>query len=72
MPDMTGLEVARRLRESGSSARVVFLTIHAEDEIAREAKALGIGYVLKPRLASDLMPAIAEALAGRPFVSPLG
>jgi hypothetical protein len=28
-----------------------------------------IGYVVKPRLASDLMRAVQEARAGRPFVS---
>ena len=29
-----------------------------------------LGYVVKCRLASDLLPALREALAGRPFVSP--
>ena len=33
------------------------------------AAAGGIGYVSKPRLASDLMVAVREARAGRPFVS---
>jgi len=73
MPGMTGLEVATRLRTSGSRAAVVFLTVHNEDDVVLAAKAAGgIGYVLKPRLASDLMVAVREAQHGRPFVSTLG
>jgi len=30
-----------------------------------------MGYVVKPRLGSDLTLAVQEARAGRPFVSPL-
>jgi len=70
MPGMTGLEVASRLRESGSTAAVVFLTVHREEELRLAAmSAGGIGYVLKPRLASDLIHAVQEARAGRPFTS---
>jgi hypothetical protein len=29
-----------------------------------------MGYVIKPRIASDLKKAVLEAKAGRPFVSP--
>jgi DNA-binding NarL/FixJ family response regulator len=70
MPGMTGLEVAARLRNSGSKAAVVFLTVHNESDVIRAATSVGgIGYVLKPRLALDLVVAVREALAGRPFVS---
>ena len=71
MPGMNGLEVARHLRTTGSTAAVVFLTVHDEEEFVDAAKAAGaIGYVVKPRLASDLMLAVREARAGRTFVSP--
>ena len=70
MPGMNGLEVASRLRQSGSRAAVVFLTIHTEEEVLMAAAECGaIGYVTKPRLASDLIFAVREAQAGRPFVS---
>lgn len=72
MPGMNGFEVASRLREAGSSAALVFLTVHDEEDIILAAKAAGaIGYVVKPRLGSDLTLAVQEARAGRPFVSPL-
>jgi DNA-binding NarL/FixJ family response regulator len=72
MPGMTGLEVALRLRTAGSLAAVVFLTIHDEEDFVEAAqKSGGIGYVVKPRLATDLLVAVREAREGRPFVSPL-
>jgi DNA-binding NarL/FixJ family response regulator len=70
MPGMTGFEVAARLRQSGSTAALVFLTVHGDEEFVIAARAAGvIGYVVKPKLASDLLPAIREACAGRSFVS---
>ncbi len=72
MPGMTGLEVASLLRKAHSTAAVVFLTVHDEEEFVHAARAAGgIGYVIKPRIVSDLMKAVQEARAGRPFVSPL-
>ena len=71
MPGMNGFEVADRLRQLGSTAAVVFLTVHHGDDFVAAAKAVGaIGYVVKPRLASDLTVAVREAHSGRPFVSP--
>jgi DNA-binding NarL/FixJ family response regulator len=50
---------------------VVFLTVHDEEDLIIAAKAAGgTGYVVKPRLVSDLMRAINDAVAGREFVSP--
>lgn len=70
MPGMTGLEVASRLKSTGSRAAVVFLTVHDERDVIRAGTVVGgLGYVLKKRLASDLVVAVSEALAGRPFVS---
>jgi DNA-binding NarL/FixJ family response regulator len=72
MPGMTGLEIACHLRRAGSTAALVFLTVHDEDEIVSAARAAGgIGYVVKWRLASDLRFAVEEAVAGRQFVSPI-
>ena len=70
MPGMSGLEVAARLRAAGSTAAIVFLTVHEDAEIVEAAQAAGgIGYVVKSRLASDLLRAVQEARARRPFVS---
>ena len=72
MPGMSGFEVADRLRKTGSTAAVVFLTVHDDEEFVVAAKAAGvIGYVVKLRLTSDLLRAVREAREGRPFVSPV-
>jgi DNA-binding NarL/FixJ family response regulator len=72
MPGMSGIELASRLRASGSQAALVFLTVHDDEELVLAARdAGGIGYVVKPRLAADLLRAVQEARAGRPFISPI-
>jgi DNA-binding NarL/FixJ family response regulator len=71
MPVINGIDAARRLQASGCRARIVFLTVHDDPDYVRAALAAGaLGYVVKCRLASDLLLAMKEALAGRSFVSP--
>jgi len=71
MPVVNGIEAARQLTASGARAKIVFLTVHDDEDYVREAQAAGgLGYVVKSRLASDLAPALRAALAGREFVSP--
>lgn len=71
MPILDGIEAARSLQQSGSTAKVVFLTAHTTGAFLEAALETGaLGYVLKPKMASDLFPAIREALAGRQFISP--
>jgi DNA-binding NarL/FixJ family response regulator len=70
MPRLDGIEAARQLRRLQSSARLVFLTVHEDADYARAAlDAGGLGYVVKARLASDLLPAIRAALADQSFIS---
>jgi DNA-binding NarL/FixJ family response regulator len=70
MPRLSGLETVDRLRESGCSSKVVFLTAHSDpDFIDAALKVGGLAYVLKTSIVTDLLFAIQEALAGRVFVS---
>lgn len=71
MPTLSGIEAAKRLQESGSRAKVVFLTVHSGSDFVNACLNAGAsGYVVKIRMDSDLLPAIREALAGRIFLSP--
>ena len=71
MPRLDGIEAARQLRCSHRPARMVFLTVHEDDDFAQAAfDAGGLGYVVKARMASDLLPAIRAALVDRRFISP--
>ena len=68
---MSGLEAARLLTRIGSKAKIVFLTVHDDQEFVEEAFSAGaVGYVIKPRLGTDLPVAVREALIGHTFVSP--
>ncbi len=71
MPGLDGIEAARRLKRSGCRAKLVFLTVHEDPDYVRAAlQSGGAAYVIKARLASDLITAIHEALADHRFVSP--
>jgi len=69
LPVLNGIEVARQVRDLAPAARICFLTLESSPETVGEALTLGTGYVHKPRLASDLMPAIEAVLQGKRFVS---
>ena len=67
---LNGIEAADQLKESGCQSRIVFLTVHSDPDFVRECLATGaLGYVVKSRLITDLLPAIREALAGHIFIS---
>src|SRR5688500_7960961 len=71
MPGMSGLQVASALRAQGSTAAIVFLTVHDDAQFIEAAmQSGGTGYVVKQRLCTDLLHAVEEARAGRRFVSP--
>jgi DNA-binding NarL/FixJ family response regulator len=67
----SGIELALALKKAGCPAKIIFLTVHADADYAREAFLVGAsGYVLKSRIASDLDLALKTALAGKRFLSP--
>ncbi len=71
MPRLDGIEAARQLRRLHQPARLVFLTVHEDADYARAAlDAGGLGYVVKTRLASDLLPPSGQRLRIRSFISP--
>lgn len=71
MPILTGIEAAHQMRKNGIKARFVFLTVHERVEFVHACLAEGaLGYVVKSRMASDLVTAVREALSGRRFISP--
>jgi DNA-binding NarL/FixJ family response regulator len=73
MPILNGIEAIRKIRESGSRAQFVFLTVHREQEFVETCIEAGaLGYVQKHRMNQDLMPAILAALAGQTYISNFG
>jgi DNA-binding NarL/FixJ family response regulator len=71
MPLLNGLDAAIRLKELLPSAKLVFLTMKDDPNLAAAALNLGtIGYVLKHSAASELLKAISEVLRGKSYVTP--
>lgn len=71
MPGMSGIDAARRLREAGCPSKIVFLTVHADQDYLQSALATGaVGYVVKDRVATDLVPALTAVATGGTYVSP--
>jgi len=66
---MDGLAAARALHQAGSSTRILFLTEIEDEDYLQEARLIAYGYVLKRRLASDLVAALASAKTGDFFLS---
>jgi DNA-binding NarL/FixJ family response regulator len=72
MPGLGGIEAAVKLIAANKQAKIVFLTVHKDQDYLRAALATGaLGYIVKDRLATDLVPGLREVIAGRRFVSPL-
>ena len=67
---MSGIDVARQLRDSGCRAKIIFLTVHEDADYMNAAMgAGGSAYVVKSRVSQDLFPAINAALSNKLFVS---
>jgi two-component system LytT family response regulator/two-component system response regulator LytT len=70
MPGLTGLEVVRRIQESGADTAVVFVT--AYDQQAVEAfEVNAVDYLLKPVEAQRLAQAVTRARSRRPDSPPI-
>lgn len=68
MPNMSGIEVADRIKQRDSKMKIVFVTLHDDLDFRAAALATGAeGYVTKARMGGDLIVAVNEALAGRKF-----
>src|SRR5437899_1852799 len=71
LPVFSGIEAIHRLGTSNSEAKVVFLTVYADEEFLKACMAEGaLGYILKSRMNTQLIPAIEAALEGKSYVSP--
>lgn len=72
LPAVNGLVLLRELRAKLEDVKVLMLTMHTEHAYADEAMAAGAhGYLLKSSGATELRFAVAEAMAGRRYVTPL-
>jgi DNA-binding NarL/FixJ family response regulator len=71
MPEMSGLQLARKVMEAKLPVALIILTMYKEPRVFNEAIDAGIlGYVLKENAVNDLLECIHSVVAGRAFISP--
>lgn len=65
MPDMNGIDLARRLRNRDIAAPVILITGYPDENISARAEAAGVRHVmLKPLLDESLVTRIRGAIEG--------
>lgn len=65
MPDIDGIQATRRLRQSGSAAAVLMLTMNEDDEAVLDAMRAGArGYLVKGAAQDEIERAIHAVAAG--------
>lgn len=70
MGELSGIEVARKLRDAGCESKIIFLTVHEDFDFMNAAMGVGgSAYVVKSRLSTDLISAINAVLSDKLFVS---
>ena len=70
MGEVSGIDLARELRDCGCRSKIVFLTVHEDYDFVNAAIGSGASaYVVKSRLGADLMLGIEAAAAEKLFVS---
>lgn len=69
MTGLSGLAVARALREAGSAAHIIFLTVNEDLAFVDEALSAGAqGYVLKRSASTSLLEAIEAVVSGGRYI----
>jgi len=72
MPQLNGLDAARKIKASLRDVKLVFVTMNEDGDLAAEAFRSGASaYLLKRSAASELATAIREVMQGRSYVTPL-
>jgi DNA-binding NarL/FixJ family response regulator len=70
LPGLNGIEAGRQIRKLVPNAKIIYLTQESAEDVVQEALRLGaLGYVVKTRAGSDLMPAVEAVLQGKQYVS---
>lgn len=71
MPELNGLEAARRIHKAAPRTEVLILTMHRSEELVRQVLAAGArGYLLKSDAGRDLLAAVDAVASHHPFFTP--
>jgi len=70
LPNLNGLETAKRIRQTDHSAKIIFVSQNDDADVVRAALSTGgEGYVSKNDVSRDLLEAVEAVLRGEHFAS---
>ena len=70
MPKLDGFGVAREIAKLKLGTKIIFLSLHKDEDILRTAMDLGgNGYLLKDSAMEEIVTAVKTVMAGRPYLS---
>jgi DNA-binding NarL/FixJ family response regulator len=71
MPDLNGLEAARRIRKASPSTEILILSLHYSDQLIRQIVDVGVrGYIVKSDSDRDLVIAVEALVRHKPYFGP--
>src|SRR6201993_852144 len=71
MPDLNGVDAARRIRKESPNTEVLILSVHYSDQLIREILEAGVrGYIVKSDSDRDLIIAVETLASHKPFFTP--
>ncbi len=69
LPDISGIEVARRILQRAPDARILFFSMYDELPMVKQALDAGaLGYITKSSSPEVLLDAVRKVLSGQPYV----
>jgi DNA-binding NarL/FixJ family response regulator len=71
MPDLNGVDAAKRIRKGSPDTEVLILSVHYSDQLIREILEAGVrGYIVKSDSDRDLIIAVETLANHKPFFTP--
>lgn len=68
MPELNGLEAARRIRKASPNTEILILSVHYSDQLIRDILEVGVrGYIVKSDSDRDLIVALEALAEHKPF-----
>jgi DNA-binding NarL/FixJ family response regulator len=71
MPDLNGVDAAKRIRKESPGTEVLILSVHYSDQLIRDILEAGVrGYIVKSDSDRDLIIAVETLANHKPFLTP--
>lgn len=71
MPELNGVEAARRIRKTSAATEILILSLHYSDQLIRDIVEAGVrGYIVKSDSDRDLIIAVETLAKHKPFFTP--